>query len=436
MNTSREASPKKTKGNKFKNSALCTHCGYCLPVCPTYRIKNEESQSPRGRVSIILALAQGGLKPEEVTAALSPCLVCRACHEACPVGVRPAKLVLSARNLSPDASPWLSRILHTITNSHPLTHFASRTIHYYQKSGLQEGLRRFKILSLIPPLNRLERLIPHPRPDPIPIFPPAPPKGGASQKPRKAALLCGCMARLFHPGVAPSTANLLNILNIEVAIMEGFGCCGAPFRESGNRELFLKQARRTLDSYEKITEVDLILCDTSVCLVTIRSYGRALNKEKKYATLAQQFNEKIQSLEVLLAQELPPLLPSQYQRENSPLTFHDHCQTRHGTGSHEPPRQLIKKIAGPLQELPRADRCCGAGGDYMLRYPDLSHKIRVDKLEAIKESGGHTVVGSNSGCLLNIEAGLREKGSTVKVRHLSEAVWNPLSKLETKERSP
>jgi glycolate oxidase iron-sulfur subunit len=423
---------------KFKNAALCTHCGYCLPACPSYRVLNDETVSPRGRISIIIALAREELKAEEASAALSTCLVCRACHSACPVGVRPAKLVLSARNANPIPTSLLGSLLHRVTNNHTLTALASQAIQIYQKRGLQGRLRRWKVLQIIPPLHKLEALIPAQRNEPIPPYPNQKKNPDDKTAPQqRAALLCGCMGRLFHPGVAPSTANLLDMMGIEVTVMDGFGCCGAPFRESGNRELFLKQARRTLEAFSKIPdEVDLVLCDTSVCMITIRSYARALAQEKKYADLAKSFVEKTQSLETILADGLPKVVHAGYQTGKSSITFHDHCQTRHGLGAVKEPRELLKKYVGSLSELPRAESCCGAGGDYMLRYPELSHKIRLDKLEAIIESKAETVVGTNSGCLLNIENGLKKKQATVQVRHLTELLWQSIEKLKNKEVSP
>jgi glycolate oxidase iron-sulfur subunit len=415
----------KPPNKKFKNAGLCTHCGYCLPACPTYKILNDETQSPRGRVSIILALSKGEINPDEASSVLSTCLVCRACHSACPVGVRPAKLVLSARNQSTIKSSFTTSIFHSITNNHNLTSLASHSIKIYQNSGIQGWLRRKKALSFLPALHRLESLIPTRRSEPVPTYPVQ--QTGESSS-IKAALLCGCMARLFHPRTAPSTANLLKLLNIKITVMDGFGCCGSPFRESGNRKLFLKQARKTLDAFSKIPEVDMVICDTSVCMITVRSYGRAMSADKKYAAIAEKFSDKIQSLELLLAKGLPELTHEGYQPPDNSITFQDHCQTQHGLGTKKEPRQLLKTIAGSLSELPRAENCCGAGGDYMLRYHELSHKIRLDKLAAIDESDAETVVGCNSGCLLNIEAGLTEQHSTVKTRHLSEILWQSLSK--------
>ncbi len=414
---------------KFKNAALCTHCGYCLPACPSYRAVNDETVSPRGRVSVIIAMATGELRPEDTGVSLSTCLVCRACHSACPVGVRPAKLVLSARNSNPEKSPLASRLLHIITNSHTLTARASDAIRLYGKSGLQKILRRVAPMLMFTPLQDLENLIPAKRTDPVPAFPQSRPTGDSGQPKRRAALLCGCIGRLFHPGVGPSSANLLDMIGIEVAVMDGFGCCGAPFRETGKRELFLAQARRTLDTFRPMADsVDLVISDTSVCMITIRSYARALEKEKKYSELAKLFVEKCVSLESLLARELPNAVGPEHQKGAAAVTFHDHCQVRHGLGAVQEPRELLDEFVGPLSELPRPELCCGAGGDYMLRYPELSHKIRLGKLDAIIESKAKTVVGTNSGCLLTIEAGLRDKGADVQVRDLGDALWQSLDK--------
>lgn len=382
---------------------------------------------------MILALSRGELKAEETTAALSSCLVCRACHGACPVGVRPAKMVLSARNKSQQPAPLTSKILHIITNSHPLTTGLSKIIQLYQKSGLQGFLRKRKLHAIIPPFKRLEALIPAHRHDPIPLFPQA----ASAKHQLKAALLCGCMARIFHPRVAPATANLLDLAGIEVAVMEGFGCCGAPFRESGNRDQFLRQAKRTLDAFAPLAaNIDLVLCDTSVCMITVRSYSRALESDKKYAEIAKIFSDKTHVLETLLADRLPETISPGYYPPKRSITFHDHCQTRHGLAIVNEPRYILQKVAGQLTELPKSDRCCGAGGDYILRHPQLSHKIGLDKIQSINESKAEIVVACNSGCLLNIERGLAEQNSTVAVRHISEALWQPLSEPKVNKEEP
>ncbi|MBF0446763.1 MAG: (Fe-S)-binding protein [Magnetococcales bacterium] len=429
----------KHAGKKLSNAELCTHCGYCLPACPTYGAANDEALSPRGRVSIILALSRGDIKPDDASQALSSCLVCRACHTACPVGVRPAKLVLSVRGTSPITVPYTTRILHKITNSHLLTAQASRLIRLYQQSGLQRWIRRLKILRILAPLDRLERLIPgessHP---PVASYFNREQARQTANPPLKAALLCGCIARLLHSNVAPSTANLLQLCGVELTVLEGFGCCGAPFRESGKRDQFLKQARKTLDAFEKNSGVDVVVCDTSICFVTVRSYGRALMNDPHYASLAQLFTEKIRSLDGVLEQRLLGMIEPElrFDAVNKAVTFQDHCQTQHGFGQSKAARALIQQFIGPITEASKGERCCGAAGDYMLRSPELSQKIQLDKVAAIVETKADYLIGMNSGCLLNLEAGLRNQDRSIEVQHLSEALWQTLSNTtEQRERS-
>ncbi|MBF0158409.1 MAG: (Fe-S)-binding protein [Magnetococcales bacterium] len=396
----------------------CTHCGYCLPQCPTYRVENNESQSPRGRISIILALQAGYLEPQQASELLSHCLLCRACHSACPVGVRPGKLVGLARSLIPmTATPWWVDLFHIVTNSDRLTNLLARGLTWYVRYG-QQRMRRHRLLRWWPTLARLEALIPDWRgPDPI----------GKSYSPAAAhkgrvALLGGCMARLFLPQIGLFARELLQRTGFDVVVLAGFGCCGAPFREHGDRPAFLRQARRLLDSFAVLGEVDHIVCDSSICVTTGRSYGRAMEKEERYATLAQQFSSKVADFSEFMAGQTDH---GPWQGQNpglGRLTWHDHCQILHGYGLSQPGRQLLRSLATPLHELPRSDRCCGAGGDYMLRFPQRSDAVRSDKLQAIADSGADTVVGLNPGCLMNLTAGLRQQGSPIRVRHLVEVL--------------
>ena len=410
-----------TRGpDPFKNAALCTQCGYCLPACPTYRADNNEFQSPRGRVSVVLALKNNDLTPLEARDALGHCLVCRACHNACPAGVRPAKLVLNARGLTPLSPPLFSRLFHWITGSHRLTARAAALIAWYQRSGWQHRLRRGGWLRRLPGLARLEAWIPEAR-DPLPSRPVGPSSSGGEKG--RIGLLSGCMGRLFLPDITPAAATVLTRLGFEVVILARFGCCGAPYRESGLRRAFLRQARRVFDEYRAAGPLQAVVCDSGACAVTVRSYGRVLAQAfPDQADAAQAFADKAHDLSGFLARHTDLATRRLADPGLGALTHHDHCQTRHGLGIMAEPRVLLSALPVPFRELPRADQCCGAGGDYTLRHPGSSGDILKDKTAAIIESGADTVVGDNPGCLLNMAAGLRGAGDPVRVRHLAEVL--------------
>ncbi len=406
--------------NPYKNADLCTHCGYCLPICPTYRVENNEFHAPRGRVSIILALKAGELSAPEARDALSHCLVCRACHNACPAGVRPAKLVLNARGITPLVPSPFSRLFHRLTGNPRSTALAAALIALYQRSGLQRLLRRGGWLERpFPALARLEAWIPEHRSDPLPTVPE--PVGTGPRV--RIGLLNGCMGRLFLPRVAPATTALLTTLGFEVVPLPGFGCCGAPYRESGLRKSFRRLARRTVQAYRAAGDLAAVVCDSGACAVTIRSYGRVLAKEADLGEAARELADKTLDLNGFLAQKTDLADRSASDPGLGSLTHHDHCQTRHGLGRITEPRRLLARLPTPFRELPRADQCCGAGGDYALHHPERGLAIGRDKTGAILESGADTVVGDNPGCLLSMEAGLRKAGSSIRVRHTAEVLW-------------
>ncbi|MBF0126275.1 MAG: (Fe-S)-binding protein [Magnetococcales bacterium] len=409
----------------FKNADLCTHCGYCLPVCPTYRVDNDETESPRGRVSIVLALASGTLTLEEATTALSRCLLCRACHKACPAGVRPAKLALLARNQQPLPSTAASRLLHRITDSPALTALAARWLSRYQASGLQQRIRRGSLLPRFPALARLEALLPSFRPgETIPER--LPPPGPSLREQPRVALLAGCMARLFYPRIAPSLENLLTLGGCEVVVLRGFGCCGAPYREAGDRNRFLRQARRTLDAFIAAGRVDAIVCDSAICAVTAGGYARSLAEDPHYREPARAFSSKLVDLNRLLLSRLAAREISFGVPDTPSAVYHDHCQTRFGLGIMEEPRKLLALLPIEHREVARTESqvsCCGAGGEYRLRHPERSQAIGALKLETLLATGAECIVASNPGCMLHLEAGARQAGLPVRVIHLAELLW-------------
>lgn len=409
----------KIASTTLKNASLCTHCGYCLPVCPTYQIENNELHAPRGRVSIVLALAADEITLSEASEALSHCLLCQACHTACPAGVRPAKLALKIRMLQPLHVAVTSRLLHTITNSHLLTHWFKTALSFYQSSGLQAQVRRQGWLKKLFPL---ESLIPSYRPFyTIPHFP-DPTKTSDSKKNLKISLLGGCMARLFYPGCTPSAAQLIASMDIEVVIPQGFGCCGAPFRESGNRKKMVRQAKRTLNAFVAEGDLDAVICDSSICAVTLKTYARFLKHDPDYAEVADTFASKVFTFSDFIKKHENLLPTTTFNPKMGTITYQDHCQTAHGLGTITAPRDLLAKLPVVFRKLP-SDGCCGAGGAYMLDHPQRSLAILNKKLADIHTTGADTVVGENPGCLLNIESGLNRINSQVQVRHLAEVLW-------------
>ncbi|MBF0310574.1 MAG: (Fe-S)-binding protein [Magnetococcales bacterium] len=394
----------------------CTHCGYCLPVCPTYRADSNEVESPRGRVSILLALRDGHLGAKEAGAVLSHCLLCRACHAACPAGVKPGHLVSLSRKHHPLPANRLSRLFHAITDHAGRSRAAAWCLGLYRRSGLRRPLRA--LLRLFPALARLEGLVPDGPPAKVQTLP-VPESGGW-----RIALIGSCMARLFYPATHPAAFNLLVRLGHRPVSLVQFGCCGAPHRERGDWPALQRQATLLMRQLEGNGPFDAIVADSDLCASTLKAYGHIFGKHNASAGPAERMAKQVYTLSQFLAEaenwsDLPKADPGLGR-----LAFHDHCQTRHGSGIINEPRSVLATLPVALGDIPDGAFCCGAGGEYLLRHPERSRGVRELKIAAIRASGADTVVGANPGCLLNIEAGLREEG--VRVMPLAEVLWRAI----------
>ncbi|MBF0096529.1 MAG: (Fe-S)-binding protein [Magnetococcales bacterium] len=408
----------------FANAEKCTQCGYCLPVCPTYRVENNELHSPRGRVSIILALRNGGLAKEEAATILDHCLLCQACHAACPAGVRPGKLALQLRAQAPLPASRFSRLFHAITDRPRLTAVLAAIIRGYQRSGLQRWLRRGRLLRWLPTVAHMEAMLPVASAiGSVPLLP-APPSSAEPQP--RVALLAGCMTRLFFSSVPQAAAHVLHRWGNQVVVLDQFGCCGAPYRESGDRARLRRQAKRTLDLLHDSGPWQAVVCDSSICAVTLHSYLRLFGGDPIYEDRARQLSAKLKTMSQFLAATPPPV--RRKKETFAALAYHDHCQARHGLGIITEPRNVLRPLADQLLELRQsdslnADGCCGAAGEYQLRHPERSQAIRAPKVQVIQEQDPTVLVGENPGCLLHLAAGLDQKGAQTAVRHLAEVLY-------------
>src|SRR5262249_53401919 len=219
----------------------CVHCGICLPQCPTYRILEQEMDSPRGRIYLMRAAAEGriGLSPNFVTH-MDRCLGCRACETACPSGVPFGRLLeevrgqIEAKVPRPLGRRLLGRLcLGLFPDARRLRALVS-LMRVYQRSGLQKVVRRTGVLRSFPRLQAMERVLPAlPPTNPGRELREVPPAG----TPRgTVALLTGCVQAVLFPEVNRATVRLLARAGFRVVIPAGQACCGALHLHWGARE--------------------------------------------------------------------------------------------------------------------------------------------------------------------------------------------------------
>ncbi len=384
----------------------CVHCGICLPECPTYRVLGEEMDSPRGRIYLMRAAAEGRLAPTPTFARhIDLCLGCRACETACPSGVPFGTLLettraeLARRGLGrrPRA---LARLIYGLFPRPNRLRVALTAARLYQKSGARSLVRSGGLLRMAPRLAAMEALLPDvPAAEPLPeVIAPHGPRLG------RAALLVGCVQRHLHPNVNRDTARLLSLAGWEVAIPRGQGCCGALDLHAGRLDEYRARARALAMLF---AEADIVVSNAAGCGSAMRDWARWLDGEP-----ARVSGRVLDVSQVLVAADLPlgPL--------HLTATYHDACHLVHGQRIHAEPRALLARIPGlTLVPLTDSDVCCGSAGVYNLLEPEMAEQLLEAKLTRIAETGAPTVVAGNPGCMLQLAKGARARGLDLEVVH-------------------
>jgi Fe-S oxidoreductase len=395
----------------------CVHCGLCLNQCPTYRALQMEPESPRGRIHLVKAAAEGRIDlTERFKDHLYLCLLCRACESACPSGVQYGHIAEAARaQLGPPGSPLGRGVLKLVfTQLLPYRRrlrFAFALLRLYQRSGLQRLLKSF----LPKKLRAMEEL--------MPAIPPRffkPPAGIApAVGPRRAkvAMLDGCVMPLLFGAVNEATVRVLRRNGCDVIFPRRQNCCGALNVHNGETEAAKQMARRNIDAFLD-ADVDTVIVNAAGCGATMKEYNHLLRDDPAYRDKAERFSSMVRDAGEFLA-DLG--LVGELGRLEMTLTYQDPCHLAHGQRIRSQPRQLLQSIPGlKLVEMEGADRCCGSAGIYNLTHSGMSQYLLKEKMQAMAATGGEAIVAPNPGCMLQLRSGAARFGPNLDVYHLMD----------------
>jgi glycolate oxidase iron-sulfur subunit len=396
----------------------CVHCGFCLPVCPTYVLWSEEMDSPRGRIYLIQLASEGAatINPQWV-GHFDSCLGCMACMTACPSGVDYGKLIEATRaqierNHKRSAGEKLfRRFIFALFTRPDRLRILRFPLLAYQKSGLQTLVRNTGVLKLLPKnLRTMEALLPKlPASESIARLTPA-----QGPKRRRVGLLLGCVQREFFPQVNTATVRVLAAEGYEVVAPPEQPCCGALLVHAGEEETAIALARRTIDAFER-AGVDTIVTNAAGCGSNVKEYGHLLRDDPQYAERARKFASQCRDVTQLLEEQEP-------RAQRNPLrmrvAYHDACHLQHAQGVRLQPRSLLAGIPGlELVEIPEAAICCGSAGIYNLVQPDAANTLGDRKAQLVAPLNADVVATGNPGCLLQLQSALARSGRQTPVVH-------------------
>jgi glycolate oxidase iron-sulfur subunit len=381
--------------------------------------------SPRGRIFLIKSLAEGriGLSDSSVEH-LSLCLDCRACETVCPSGVPYGQLIEAAKAEIERQRPggpvrrgfrWLN---FGVLLGHPrVLAMAAAGLRFYQASGLQALVRRRGLVRLLPgTLPAWEALLPSlpAAADRVPLPPLTPAEG---ERRGRVAMLTGCIQAVVFGAHNRATARVLAKNGWDVVAPATQGCCGALNAHGGDHARAVDMARRTIDVFEG-GDVEAVVVNTSGCGAHMKAFGTLLAGDPIYAERARRFAASVRDVSEFLA--ATPLRGA-LRPVPMTVTYHDPCHVVHGQKIRKAPRQLLAQIPQlQVVDLPESDWCCGSAGIYNLTQPEMATRLLHRKVRNVTSTGAEAVVTANPGCILQIQQGLGEARSPMRVMHLVE----------------
>jgi len=403
----------------YEQILSCMHCGMCLPTCPTYEMTGLEKYSPRGRIRMIKAVAEGEMPiSDNYIESLDSCLDCQACVTACPAGVEYGKLVEAAHNQISNyqkekgKTSFKALLLNGIFKKQSRLKFIGLLLKIYQKSGLEFLIQKSMVLKLVSnKLHELTFLSPK-----VPIYKKYPLITEASDHPKKVkvGVVTGCVQDVFFNDVNHDTIEVLAYNGYEVVVPKAQQCCGSVAGHNGELKSARQLAKEIIDQF--ISEkVDYIIINSAGCGSFMKEYDSLLKEDSIYSEKAKWFSEHVKDISEFLVDKGFKIPET---NNTMVVTYDEPCHLVHGQKISNQPREIIKALPGvTFVELDESDWCCGSAGIYNITHYDDSMILLQRKIDKLKQTNAEYVVSGNPGCMIQLAYGNHKFDTDFKILH-------------------
>ncbi len=372
----------------------CVHCGFCTATCPTYQLLGDELDGPRGRIYLIKQVLEGAEATAKTQLHLDRCLTCRSCETTCPSGVHYSRLLDIGRSVveqqvGRSANETLQRMALRAVVPHPSRFGPLLKLGQLARPFLPAALKQKVPANIVP----------------APAWP-------QTQHARKMLVLEGCAQPALSPATNAAAARVLDRLGITLLhapAVRGAGCCGAVSFHLNAEAEALTAMRRNIDAWWPHIEAgaERIVITASGCGVMVADYSHALACDAAYADKARRVSALACDISDVIAAELPRLqtLNAQPSAPSAKrIAFHAPCTLQHGLKKKGAVEALLTQLGFELTPVADAHLCCGSAGTYSILQPELSNRLRANKIAALEAGTPTEIVTANIGCQSHLQA--------------------------------
>ncbi len=410
----------------FKQTIQCIRCASCLNVCPVFRLIGGHvfGKVYTGGIGTILTAWTEGLKASKDIQGL--CIQCGNCVKVCPGKIDIPELILEIRKrlAKEEGLNFKTKAIYSVVNNRKLFHSLLRTASKLQKPFEKSGFirhlpfflseltekRSLPAIAEIPFRDRFNK-IEQPKSD------------------KKAIFFAGCLIDFAYPEIGEALIKLLNRAGIEVIFPEEQTCCGAPARYSGVMEVAANNSKQNIEALLS-KEADYIISACPTCTVALKKQFIKDLKEQNYSIeiikKAEKLSEKVKDTSELINRLIKEGKIKFKTAPELSYTYHDPCHLIRTLGIYKEPRESLTTSGMKLIEMFESDTCCGMGGSYSLKFPEISGTILKRKLENIKKTETNLVCTDCPGCVMQIRGGVDKERLSIQVKHSLEVLADRL----------
>ncbi len=406
----------------FKQTIQCIRCASCLNVCPVFRLIGGHvfGKVYTGGIGTILTAWTEGLKASKDIQGL--CIQCGNCVKVCPGRIDIPELILEIRKrlAKEEGLNFTTKAIYSVVNNRKLFHSLLRTASKIQKPFEKNGFirhlpfflseltekRSLPAIADIPFRDRFKK-IEQPKSD------------------KKVIFFAGCLIDFAYPEIGEALIKLLNAAGIEVLFPEEQTCCGAPARYSGVMEVAANNSKQNIEALLS-KEADYIISACPTCTVALKKQFIKDLKEQNYSieiiNKAEKISEKVKDASELINGLIKEGKIKFKAAPELTYTYHDPCHLIRTLGIYKEPRESLTTSGMKLIEMFESDTCCGMGGSYSLKFPEISATILRRKLENIKKTETNLLCTDCPGCVMQIRGGVDKEGISIQVKHSLEVL--------------